>query len=43
VTAGAFDGVVGSGGSREVLVGPENLDRARELLADADEPQPDVA
>jgi hypothetical protein len=43
VTAGAFDGVVGSGGSREVLVGPQDLDRARELLADADEPQPDVA
>jgi hypothetical protein len=43
VTAGAFDGVVGSGGSREVLVAPDNVERARELLAGADEPQPDVS
>ena len=43
VTAGAFDGVVGSGGSREVLVAPHAVERARELLAAADETRPDLA
>jgi Putative prokaryotic signal transducing protein len=46
VTAGAFDGVIGSGGSREVLVAPGELERARELLAAAtdegDEARPHV-
>jgi hypothetical protein len=36
VGAGSWDGVPNAGGAREVLVDPDDLERAREALASAD-------
>ena len=36
VGAGSWDGVPNVGGAREVLVDPDDLERAREALASAD-------
>ena len=36
VGAGSWDGVPNAGGAREILVAPEDLQRAREVLAAAE-------